>query len=86
MAKRRTTTDGELRTRWIGLAVKDLREFGYPSANTKNVLTDRVYSTMFERQIKDALEVAGDQGWGDGTQAVRVLTALLSEIKANRKQ
>ncbi len=36
--------------------VRSLKEFGYPSVNEANILTDQVYKMFAERQLKEALD------------------------------
>ena len=39
----------------IAAGVRNLREFGYPSCNAENILTDQVYRMFFVRLLRDNL-------------------------------
>lgn len=39
----------------ISAGVKNLKEFGYPSVNNENIVTDTVYSEFFKSMLKDNL-------------------------------
>lgn len=43
----------DLKERLLEAVAANLREFGYPSCTTKNVITDRVYRMFARRQIED---------------------------------
>jgi hypothetical protein len=34
--------------------IKNLQEFGYPSVNKDNILTDMVYSMFFKKMLKES--------------------------------
>jgi hypothetical protein len=78
MAKRFPTTD-EIRNTIIGSVVKGAREFGYPSCNDRNIITDEVYGMFFESQLNDAR-----QHKSCGETVGTVIDGLLAEIKAAR--
>jgi hypothetical protein len=52
--------------------VKNLKEFGYPDANTNNILTDEVYKLFFESMLKENL--------GYNKQTDEVLNDILREL------
>jgi hypothetical protein len=66
----------KLRKQLIDAGVKNLREFGYPSCNADQILTDPIFSAFFESMLKDNL--------GNGEQYDREINALLNDIAANR--
>ena len=39
----------------IAAGVKNLKEFGYPSVDEKNIFTDTVYVLMFQSMLRDNL-------------------------------
>ena len=39
----------------IKAGVKNLKEFGYPDVDTKNILTDEVYKEFFKSMLDDNL-------------------------------
>lgn len=43
----------EIRLRLIESGVNNLKEFGYPYANQNNILTDLVYSQMFNSMLNE---------------------------------
>jgi hypothetical protein len=53
----------DLRQKLLESGVKSLKEFGYPRVDTKNILTDEVYSQFFRRMLDDAM---GNGGTLDG--------------------
>lgn len=44
-----------IREKLIAAGVKNLKEFGYPSCDTKNILTDDIYKEFFRSMLKDNL-------------------------------
>lgn len=48
-----------MRNKLIEAGVRNLHEFGYPTCNAKNILTDRVYAAFFERMLEDNKGKAG---------------------------
>ncbi len=46
----------------IAAGVRNLKEFGYPSVNTENILTDMVFSKFFASMLEDypQLKTASD--------------------------
>lgn len=43
----------EIRSKLIKAGVKNLIEFGYPTCNEKNILTDDIYSRFFKGMLVD---------------------------------
>jgi hypothetical protein len=62
-----------IRDKLIAAGVKNLREFGYPSCDDKNILTDMVYSRFFVSMLKDNKGRAG-------AEVDSVIDALLKEL------
>lgn len=44
----------------IDAAVKNLKEFGYPKCNSKNIFTDAIYRAFFVSMLKDNLGHSGE--------------------------
>jgi len=42
-----------MKDKLIAAGVKNLKEFGYPSCNKDNILTDMIYSQFFLSMLKD---------------------------------
>lgn len=42
----------------IEAGVRNLKEFGYPSVNAENILTDEIYKAFFERMLVGTKEDA----------------------------
>ena len=49
-----------LRHKLITAGVKNLREYGYPDCDSKNILTDKIYSAFFVSMLKDNKGVRKD--------------------------
>jgi hypothetical protein len=64
-----------IRAKLIENGVRNLKEFGYPSVDTKNILTDGVFKQFFVSMLKDNL------GQGFDTE----INALLSELAGKTK-
>ena len=62
-----------IRDKLIAAGVKNLREFGYPSCDEKNILTDMIFSRFFETMLKDTKGQAG-------RDVDKVIDGLLLEI------
>jgi len=41
--------------RLIAAGIRNLQEFGYPSVNAQNIITDRIYRAFFRRMLEDNL-------------------------------
>jgi hypothetical protein len=59
-----------MRDKLIAAGVRNLKEFGYPNANAKNILTDMIYSSLFKAMLEDNLGMGADDA----------IIALLAEI------
>ncbi len=44
-----------IRSKLISAGVKNLREFGYPSCDDKNILTDQIFKAFFVSMLRDNL-------------------------------
>ncbi len=44
-----------IREKLVAAGVRNLKEFGYPTASAANILTDRIYSAFFLSMLKDNL-------------------------------
>ena len=62
----------EKRAKLINAGVRNLKEFGYPSVNTKNILTDLLFKSFFVSMLKDNL----------GKGADKEINVLLTELDA----
>jgi len=65
----------EIKQKLLEAGVKNLKEFGYPSVDTENILTDMIYSGFFKGMLEDTIEAGGN------LTVVDAATALLGEIK-----
>lgn len=45
----------DIRSKLISAGVKNLREFGYPKCDEKNILTDLIYKGFFVSMLRDNL-------------------------------
>jgi hypothetical protein len=61
----------------IAAGVKNLREFGYPACDEKNILTDYVYSKFFVSMLKE--------NKGHGKEIDDAIDELLAVCEANAK-
>lgn len=52
-------TKKDIKYRLMVAGVKNLQEFGYPSASIENILTDVVYASMFKSMLQDNLGKVG---------------------------
>lgn len=59
-----------MRDRLIKAGVRNLKEFGYPHVDEKNILTDDIYKQFFISMLNDNL----------GKGADKDIKALLSEL------
>jgi hypothetical protein len=64
-----------MRDKLISAAIRNMREFGYPYVNAENIITDQVYSMLFDSMLKDNL--------GHGVD--KAIESLRSEIAAAQK-
>lgn len=67
-------TPEQARETIIRQGVKNLKEFGYPSVDEKNILTDMVYSVMFKNMLEDNKEQTTNQ------TIIKILDGLIEEI------
>ena len=67
-------TPEQARETIIRQGVKNLREFGYPSVDEKNILTDMIYSKIF----KDMLEE--NKGKTTNQTIIKILDGIIAEI------
>jgi hypothetical protein len=49
-------TKEKIKEHLIKAGVKNLKEFGYPDVDTKNILTDEVYKEFFKSMLHDNIE------------------------------
>jgi len=68
-----TTPHPAIVAKLLAAGVRNLKEFGYPSVDEYNIITDRVYARFFERMLE---EHKGNKAEVDH---------LLSEIKRNQE-
>ncbi len=66
----------DIRRRAIESGVRSLREFGYPTVNADNIMTDKVYRAFFRSQLEEAASL------GDNSKISDVLRSMISEIDA----
>jgi hypothetical protein len=64
------------RPRLIASGIRNLKEFGYPAVTEQNILTDAIYSTFFERMLKD--------NKGHSEAADQAIDGLLDDIASAR--
>jgi hypothetical protein len=64
-----------MRDKLLKAGVANLKKFGYPSVNTENILTNRVYSMFFKEML--------DDNAGISAEADTVIEELKEEIKNN---
>ncbi len=67
----RVVDDSTVRDMLIKRGVINLREFGYPDCDAKNILTDMIYKKFFESMLNDNL----GQGYD------KQINALMAELK-----
>ena len=64
--------DVSIENKLIAAGVRNLRTYGYPECNESNILTDKIYSALFESMLKD------NKGNGDSIDAA--IDGLLKRI------
>lgn len=69
-------TNEEIKTKLLNAGVKNLKEGGYPYANSENILTDIVYGGFFKHMLKDNIGQSTNQVDG-------VINDLLSILEIN---
>ena len=60
----------DIRGKLISAGVGNLKEYGYPSVNAENILTDEIYKAFFVSMLKD--------NFGKGVD--KEIRALLDEL------
>lgn len=63
-----------IRDKLIKAGIRNLKEFGYPDVDEKNILTDTIYSGFFLSMLKDNLGHGFDKD----------IKALIVEIEAKQ--
>ena len=63
-----------VRDKIIAAGVRNLKEFGYPQVDAKNILTDHIYKAFFKSMLEDNL--------GKGQDVT--IAELLNEIEDNK--
>lgn len=71
-------TDEQLKQKLIEAGVKNLKEFGYPSVNNENILTDFVYRSFFKPMLEEDTNRATKQ-------LIKVCDGLLVDIEKAEK-
>ena len=54
------SAEGDIRAALIAAGVKNLKAFGYPSANAESILADHVYKAFFNRMLQDEGSISRD--------------------------
>lgn len=62
----------DLRKEIIQSGVSNLKEYGYPSCNSENILTDKIYSAFFKNMLH--------YNFGQSPEVDVVINELLAEI------
>lgn len=62
----------DIRNKLIVAGVKNLKEFGYPSVNSDNILTDYLFAQFFKSMLEDNL--------GNGAAIDKEINGLLADI------
>lgn len=71
----------DIRGRLLSAGVKNLREFGYSTCNTENILTDYVFAAFFERMLTGTIEDSSEVG-----PINKAATDLLAELNTKRSK
>lgn len=66
-----------IREQLIQSGVNNLKEYGYPKVDDKNILTDRIYSAFFKEMLDGTL--------GKSAKVDPIITELMTEIDKNQK-
>jgi len=64
-----------IREKLIAAGVNNLKEFGYPSVNKENILTDKVYAAFFKTMLVENIGVVADLDI--------VINELIKEVENN---
>lgn len=68
----------DVRTMLLESGVRNLKEYGYPSVNAENILTDRIFSAFFKTML--------EENKGRACKNIdTVIDMLLAEIESNTK-
>jgi hypothetical protein len=62
-------TNEKIKEHLLKAGVKNLKEFGYPEVDTKNIMTDIIYAEFFKSMLED--------NKGNGKQVDEVIDELL---------
>lgn len=54
-------TNQQIKDHLLNAGVKNLKEFGYPDADTKNILTDLIYAAFFKSMLEENKGVSTEQ-------------------------
>ena len=63
-----------MRSKLIAAGVRNLKEFGYPKCDEKNILTDYLYASFFIKMLVD--------NKGHGVELDRAIEGLIVECRA----
>lgn len=64
----------EMEKTLIAAGIRNLKEYGYPDVNEKNILTDPIYSAFFRSMLRD--------NKGHGAEIDKAIDSLLAQIVA----
>ena len=65
-------TNEQIKEHLVEAGVKNLKEFGYPEVDTKNIMTDIIYVGFFKSMLED--------NKGNGKQIDEVIDELLGAL------
>jgi len=65
-------TNEQIKEHLLKAGVKNLKEFGYPDVDTKNIMTDIIYAGFFKSMLED--------NKGNGKQVDEVIDELLGAL------
>ncbi len=68
-------TESKMRDCLIAAGVKNLKDFGYPFANAKNILTNKIYAAFFKSMLES------DENITSNTTLEKVRITLLNELE-----
>lgn len=71
----------QIRDKIISAGVKNLKEFGYPSANDKNILIDYVYSKFFKKMLEENINCPQNKPGSGVDIELRKLFDEVSKVK-----
>ena len=67
----------DIRGQLLKSGVSNLKEFGYPAVDEKNILTDMIYSRFFKSMLEEAIETV------QSPVVVKAAEDLMGELKEN---